>query len=259
VVADVRQTSAERVAAEIEQLGVRSLGIGCDVTRLADVEAVAAAAFALTGEVQILVNNAGVAVRPFRAIWDTTIPDYQFMINTNIWGLIHAIHTFVPRMRLQSGDKHIVNTGSMSAVWRVPGNAVYSMTKSAVDSLSTVMRDELEDDDFGVTILVPGLVNTTAAAETGALRNPAEQEIDKKVRPYSDYLEKQGKGIDVGAGRGRVHLIGAGKPSPAIEPECVGPMVIKAIKENRPYCFTHPAPVPAIMDKAQAMLEGYDP
>lgn len=259
VVADVRGDAATQVAREIRQLGVRALGMVCDVTKLESVEAVADAAFDLSGEVHILVNNAGVAVRPFRAIWDTTIPDYRYMIDTNIWGLVHGIHAFVPRMRLQTGDKHIVNTGSMSALWRVPGNAVYSMSKSAVDTFSTVMRDELEDYGFGVTILVPGLVNTAAARDSGSLRSKDEQDVDNTVRPYSDYLEEQGKGVDVGAGRGRVLLIGAGKPSGAIEPEQVGPMVMKAIKENRPYCFTHPAPVDAIMSKAQTLLEGYDP
>jgi hypothetical protein len=162
-------------------------------------------------------------------------------------------------MRSQAGDKHVVNNGSMSAVWIVPGAAVYSMTKAAVDSFSTVMRDELEEYGFGVTLLVPGLVNTAVARDSGSLRLQQEQDYDRTVKPYSDYLEETGKGVDVGAGRGRVHLIGAGKPAGPIEPDCVGPMVMKAIKLKRPYCMTHPAPVDAIMSKAQSLLEGYDP
>lgn len=259
VVADIREDAAARVAEELVASGVHSIGMKCDVAKLDDVEALADAAFAEFGEVHILINNAGVAVRPFRAIWDTSLADYQYMINTNIWGVVHGIHAFVPRMRLQPGEKHMVNTGSMGAVYRVPGNAVYSMTKNAVDSLTAVIREELDSCDFGVTLLLPGLVNTAAAKDSGKLRSQQEQSADSQVKPYSDYLEEQGKGVDVGAGRGRVLLMGAGNSTGAIEPETVGPMVVKAIKENRPYCMTHPAPIEGIMMRAQALLEGYNP
>lgn len=259
VIADIQQAAAQAVADEVVQRGCRSLAVQTNVTKLEELQTLADAAYAEFGTVDILVNNAGVAVRPFRAIWDTRYSDFEYMINTNVWGLIHGIHAFVPRMREQPGEKHMVNTSSMSALYKVPGMATYTMTKFAVDGMSEVIREELAADNFGVTVLYPGLVNTGAAKESGKLRPQADQMGDANVRPYHSYAEERGEklGSDVGAGRGIVQLIGAGETSRPIEPERVGPMVVKAIKANRPYCMTHPAPVGGIEARAAALLDGY--
>lgn len=261
VIADIQLPDAEAVVREAEGLNVRGLAIRCDASQLGDVEAVADAAYAAFGEVHILVNNAGVAVRPFRAIWDTSYADLQYMIGINVWGVTNGIHVFVPRMREQAGEKHMVNTSSMGALYKVPGNATYTMTKAAVCGMSEVIREELAPYDFGVTILYPGLINTAAAKDSGKLRSEADQNADSTVRPYSSYLAERGEGggKDVGAGRGVVQLIGAGETSRPLEPEFVGPMVVQAIRDNRAYCMTHPAPTEGIMMRADGLLDGYRP
>jgi NAD(P)-dependent dehydrogenase (short-subunit alcohol dehydrogenase family) len=259
VVADIRRDAADRVRDEVIERSRRAISVQTDVAQLQQVEALADKAFAEFGSVEILINNAGVAVRPFRAIWDMSYSDFQYMVGINIWGMIHGVHVFVPRMREQPGEKHMVNTSSNGALFKVPGNATYTMTKLAVEGLSEVIREELAPFEFGVTTLYPGLVATEAATECGKLRTDEEKAHDRAVKPYWQYAADRGevRGIDRGAGRGIIEHIGSGDSAYAIEPEVVGPMVVEAIRENRACCLTHIPPVPGIMARAEALLTGY--
>ncbi|MBB4640168.1 SDR family NAD(P)-dependent oxidoreductase [Rhizorhapis suberifaciens] len=260
-VADIELHNAEAVAAEIIAAGGRAIGVRTDVAKLADVEALADAAYQAFGDIHILVNNAGVAFRPFRAIWDTSHADFEWMVGVNIWGVIHGIEVFVPRMRAIPGEKHIVNTSSISTLLKVPGNATYTMTKFAVDGLSEIIREELEADNIGVTILYPGHILTNVS-KSGRLRSAEEQARDAELRSYVSYAEERGeapKGDPSSSAGGAVNLIGAGDVTRGIEPSEVGPMVVAAIKANRLYCMTHPAPREGIETRTNALLDGYIP
>ena len=145
----------------------------------------------------------------------------------------------------------------MGCLFTVPGNATYSMTKAAVESFSDVIREELRPYGYGVTTLFPGLINTEAAKMSGKLRAAEEQAADASVRPYHVYVEERGEVVpDVGAGRGRVAGIGAGDVTTPIEPDVIGPVVVRAIEANRPYCMTHAAP-PAIRLRADALQAAF--
>lgn len=261
VVADIVGDAADSVRNEILASGGRSIATRTDVTKLADVEALADATYAAFGSADILCNNAGVAVRPFRAIWDTSYADLDYMIGINIWGVMHGLHVFLPRMRAAPGAKHIVNTSSMGALYTVPGNATYSMTKLAIEGLSDAIREELRADDIGVTVLYPGLIATGAAQNSGRLRSQEEQAADARVKPYYRYAEERGEAVaqDVGAGRGPVTLIGGGETSRPLSPDVVGPMVVAAIRANRPVCMTHPAPIEGLRMRMDRLLDGYHP
>lgn len=259
VVSDVELENAQLVAAEIGEAGGRAIAVRTDVAKLSDVQALADAAYEAFGDVHILCNNAGVAFRPFRAIWDTSHADFEWMIGVNIWGVVHGIEVFVPRMRTTAGEKHIVNTSSISTLLKVPGNATYTMTKFAVDGLSEILREELEADNIGVTILYPGHILTNVS-KSSRLRSPEEQARDATLRSYVSYDEERGvtpKGTPSTSAGGAVNLIGAGEITRGIEPSEVGPMVLDAIRDNRLYCMTHPAPREAIEDRTAALLKGY--
>lgn len=260
VVADIEDGAARKVADEIAAQGGTAIAFQVDVSKLDDVKALAAAAYAQYGDVHILVNNAGVAFRPFRAIWDTSHDDFEWMIGVNIWGVIHGIEAFLPRMRETAGEKHICNTSSISTLYKVPGNATYTMTKFAVDGLSEVLREELAADGIGVTVIYPGHVKTNVS-QSGRLRSKEAQERDASLRSYVSYAQERGtvKGQPATSAGGAVNLIGAGDTVHGIEPEEVGPMVVDAIRANRPYCMTHPAPREGIETRYQALLDGYHP
>jgi NAD(P)-dependent dehydrogenase (short-subunit alcohol dehydrogenase family) len=261
VVSDIEEANARKVSDEVIALGARSIAVKTDVASLEQVQALANAAYAEFGDVDILCNNAGVAFRPFRAIWDTSYADFQWMLGVNIWGVIHGIHVFLPKMRAKAGTKHIVNTSSISTLFTVPGNATYTMTKCAIDGLSQVIREELTADNIGVTVLYPGHVKTNVS-NSARLRPEAEQAANRLVRSYDSYAEERGqapKGQAAGVAGGGVHLIGAGEIARPIEAEEVGPMVIDAIRHNRLYCMTHPAPREGIEARTSELLESYRP
>ncbi|MET4898518.1 SDR family NAD(P)-dependent oxidoreductase [Sphingomonadaceae bacterium jetA1] len=260
VIADIRKDDAEKVRDEVVAKGRKAIAIQTDVSRLDAMQALADAAFDAFGTIEILVNNAGVAVRPMRAIWDTSYADLQYMININIWGLLHGYHVFLPRMRAQTGEKHIVNTSSMASMLTIPGMAIYTMSKEATDGFSRVTAEELRADGFNTTILYPGQINTAAHTRSGELRSAEERAADAAVKPFASYAEERGEALIAGgAGRGPVRVLGGTHTSVAIEPELVGPMVVRAIRENRPVCMTHRPPEEGIRMIAEAQLDGYHP
>jgi NAD(P)-dependent dehydrogenase (short-subunit alcohol dehydrogenase family) len=239
VVTDIELDAAARVADKISAAGGRAVARQLDV---ADADAVKNAAdftYDTFGQVDILVNNAGVTMRPFRAVWDASLSDFHWMMGINYFGIVNGLHAFVPRMRADSGRKHIVNTSSMATLDEVPGHGMYTASKGAVDGISEVLRGEFEDqgDNIGVTILYPGQV-TTRIATSERLRDAADRSDARGVLPY----ERKRPVVAHNA---------------AIGPEPVGEMVIAAIEHNDPYCLTHPAPMETLRRRLAAWEAGY--
>ncbi|KAH6999308.1 hypothetical protein EDB80DRAFT_555794, partial [Ilyonectria destructans] len=160
LVADIDLEAAEVVAGEIEALGRRGIAMKVDVTRSDDVKAMADRAYSEFSNVTVLVNNAGVTMRPFRAIWDSSEADFKWMMEVNFFGVQNGVAAFVPRMLETPGRKHIVNTSSMATLIDPAGHGAYNAAKSAVDGLSNSLRNEVEEEDIGVTIVYPGRVDT---------------------------------------------------------------------------------------------------
>jgi NAD(P)-dependent dehydrogenase (short-subunit alcohol dehydrogenase family) len=159
VVADVEAGRAEEVAAELARAGVRSLGVACDVTERASVEALAERAWSAFGRVDVLCNNAGVGT--LAAVVDTPLRDAEWVFAVNVWGVIHGCQVFVPRFVAAGRPAHVLNTGSEHSVGiPFPGMGIYTATKHAVLALSDVLRRELESQGIGVSILCPGAVRT---------------------------------------------------------------------------------------------------
>ena len=252
VVSDIELQMAEQVRDEAIQLGRQAIAVRTDVASLAEVEALAETAYDRFGKVDILINNAGVTLRPFRAVWDTSYEDFQWVIGVNIWGVIHGVHVFVPRMRQQPGEKHIVNVSSMSTLAKVPGHSTYVLTKAAVNGFSDVIREELAADGFGVTILYPGYVKTRIATSE-RLRPEQERSDGRDVPSYDSYAKTAGNEPHAGP----VRIQDAGAMQIGIEANEVGPMVVRAIRENRPYCLTHPAPDVPMKAQYDELLSSY--
>jgi len=241
VVADIEAEVADAVAAEIAADGGAAIAVRTDVSDQPSVAGLADRAFGEFGRVDLLCNNAGVTMRPFRAVWDAGEADFRWMMEVNYFGVVNGLQAFVPRMRAQSGHKHIVNTSSMATLYETPGHAMYTASKAAVDGLSDVLRAEFVDqgDDFGVTVLYPGQV-TTRIATSERLRPEADRSEGRDVRPY------------VRRGPEQAHMR-------AIEPDDVGEMVAVAVERDLPYCLTHPAPAEGLHARTDAWIAGYLP
>ena len=129
-VADVDVAGAEKVAADVRAAGQRALAVATDVSKLASVEALAQRTWDELGACHVLCNNAGVIV--IGALESRSIADWEWVLGVNLWGVIHGVQAFVPRMLAQPGEKHIVNTGSTAGIMPTPGVGVYATSKYAV-------------------------------------------------------------------------------------------------------------------------------
>jgi NAD(P)-dependent dehydrogenase (short-subunit alcohol dehydrogenase family) len=185
VVADIQHETALAVAAEAMSCGVRAIAVKCDVSQRESVASLAERAFSEFGVVDILCNNAGVSWRPHRSILDATLEDFHFVLGINLWGVLHGLNAFLPRMRLQSGEKHIVNTASLAGLFPHEGHAPYSTSKGAVVNLSEVIARELAPHGFGVTILCPGAVETNLGINTVHLHGEVPQQEQRRFEPVA--------------------------------------------------------------------------
>ena len=165
VASDVNVEAARATAAS---LGGDAHAVACDVTKLEDVERLAAEVDRLFGGVDLVVNNAGVAVGG--DIGAVPMADWRWIVDVNLWGPIHGCHVFVPRLRRQ-GRGHVLNVASAAGLLAAPGMGPYNVTKSAVVALSETLYGELAGTGVGVSVLCPTFFQTNitkASRVTGA-------------------------------------------------------------------------------------------
>ncbi|GHG86280.1 SDR family NAD(P)-dependent oxidoreductase [Comamonas sp. JC664] len=160
LVSDVDTPSAEETALRVTQAGGEAHVVNCDVTDVAQVEALADTAIRVLGGVDLLVNNAGVVSAG--AVGALPLAEWKRVLDINLWGVIHGCHVFVPRMRLQ-GSGHILNIASSAGLVYVPDLAAYNVSKAGVVALSETMYVELKASGIGVTVACPSFFRTNIA------------------------------------------------------------------------------------------------
>ncbi|MNK07374.1 NADP-dependent 3-hydroxy acid dehydrogenase YdfG [compost metagenome] len=129
-----------------------------DITDRKALEAVLKDNLELWPQVDVLVNNAGLA-KGVEKIQDANLDDWETMIDTNIKGLLFMTRGILPFM-VKKNQGHIVNLGSVAGRWTYPGGGVYCATKFAVRALSEGLRMDLLGSNIRVTNIEPGMVNT---------------------------------------------------------------------------------------------------
>ena len=154
VVSDIDRAAAEETA---RLVGASAHAMACDVAKLADVEAVAREADRVLGGVDLVVNNAGVAVAG--RVGEVAIDDWQWIVGINMWGVIYGCHVFVPKLRAQKSG-HVINVASAAGLLSPPQMGPYNVTKAAVVALSETLHAELAQDGVGVTVLCPTFFRT---------------------------------------------------------------------------------------------------
>lgn len=176
---------ASVVLADIEALALTEAGaelgvpfVQVDVSSEASMRDLASAVLRTYGKVDLVFNNAGIG--PFGNIADLTMADWKWMIDVNLYGVIHGVHVFLPLLKANAAGGHIINTSSMSALDPVPGLGAYAVTKCGVSGLTEVLAAELQAEGSQVkaTLLIPGGVRTRIGqslrnrpANTGALQD----------------------------------------------------------------------------------------
>jgi NAD(P)-dependent dehydrogenase (short-subunit alcohol dehydrogenase family) len=160
VIGDIQQDALDATAAEIKGHGVPVVAVRTDVSKLADIAALADAAEAAFGPVHLVNNNAGVEGYLDGPIWEATARDWEWTVGVNFWSVVHGVRTFVPRMLAHGQEAHVVNTCSMTSV--VQAANMYGITKHAVIALSETLWNDLRKAgaNIGVTALCPGTIAT---------------------------------------------------------------------------------------------------
>jgi NAD(P)-dependent dehydrogenase (short-subunit alcohol dehydrogenase family) len=164
MLADRDTEGLERVASEVDALGRRAVCMSLDVRELSSLEQLLARTLSTFGRCDVMVNNAGVFHGA--ALLDTEPSQWQRVLDTNLWGVIHGCRVF-GRHFVEQGTGHLVNTASAAGLFPAPGMSAYSTSKFAVVGLSLQLRWELAASGVGVTVLCPGVVQTGIARAQG--------------------------------------------------------------------------------------------
>jgi NAD(P)-dependent dehydrogenase (short-subunit alcohol dehydrogenase family) len=132
----------------------------CDVSHELQVAAFADAAFDRWDQVDVLCNNAGVFVGG--VIWDRPMADFEFVLGANLWGILHGIRAFVPRMIAQGTEGHVVNTSSIAGLLGAPFEAPYAVSKFAAFAATECLANDLKatGSKIRASVLCPGMVAT---------------------------------------------------------------------------------------------------
>ena len=205
------------------------------MSRPEDVERLARETYEAFGAAHVLCNNAGVAV--IGAVHEHSLADWQWVINANLWGVIHGVRAFVPRMLAGGDEAHIVNTSSMAGLTTAPFMAVYDVTKHGVMALSESMYKEFlaTGAPIGVSVVCPGLITTNIM--TSSRNRPLDLAEAGKHGPMAEAF-----------GQALGERVAGGYP-----PSEVAEQVVQGIREGRFYI------VPAQPEvKAGAALRAQD-
>jgi NAD(P)-dependent dehydrogenase (short-subunit alcohol dehydrogenase family) len=225
VVADIDETAAVEAAAAVRARGGTAIAVCTDVTDLAQVQALADRVFGELGAVDVLCNNAGVAL--WGGLEMATHRDWQWALGVNLWGVIHGLEAFLPRMIASGRRGHVVNTASMAGLVATRGLGIYNTTKYAVVGLSETLVKDLAPHGIGVSVLCPMGVATRIRASD---RNRPVHLKNETGPPATDGMALDGA---------------------TLAPEAVAEMVLSAILANRLYVITHPEGLDSIRRRFQ--------
>jgi len=243
--ADVQRDALDVVVNELKRTGAVVISDVVDVAQSAQVQRFAEHAFSAFGNVNLLMNNAGVGGGGY--LWENTARDWQWVMGVNLMGVVHGVQHFVPRM-LESNQRgepgHVVNTASIAGWLAAPLMGVYNVSKHAVVALSETLYHDLQlaQSTIGVSVLCPAFVPTGIAHSHRS--RPAEllnaNEATASQRTAQAASEK---------------AVASGK----LTAEEIAQLTFDAVRENRFYVFTHPQILPSLRARFDAVLAGLAP
>jgi NAD(P)-dependent dehydrogenase (short-subunit alcohol dehydrogenase family) len=230
---DIRGDKLKAALEEVRPLGQgRAIAVEADVSKRDSLEAAAERIEREFGKIHLVCNNAGVVVRGtlMEKVDDAT---WNWLLGVNLYGVIHGIQVFVPRIRAHGEGGHIVNTASMAGLQvgdRQTG--AYAASKFAVVALSDALANDLKGTNIGVSVLTPAAVNTeiytSSAAHRGALGGP---------NPFAQTP------ADIAAG---------------LHPDEVGRRVLDGIRAGQFYLITHPETRSWFEKRHACIMAAYD-
>jgi len=236
VLADVEAAALARACDQLRAIGVDAHGVVCDVRDRHQVQSMADGAFDHLGRVDVLFNNAGVGVGG--PIVTMSHDDWRWVVDVNLWGPIHGVESFLPRMIEQRTPGHVVFTASFAGLVPNVGLGSYCVTKYGVVALAEVLAKEMRQHGIGVSVLCPMRVATNIATSE---RN---RQLDYGGPKVSPRIPDQDE--DNGELAGRVIPVGE-----------VAERVIEAIVTNALYIVTHEESRDPVRRRFQRIEQAY--
>ena len=236
--ADIEISALDHAVDALRAAGADVHGVQCDVSDAAAVNALADAAESEFGVVEVVCNNAGVTVTG--ATWESTLDDWRWVLDVNLWGVVHGVRTFVPRLIASGRSGHVINTGSLAGYLNNPGFGAYNATKHAVIALSETLAADLREagHPIGVTVVAPFFVDTRLAKSS---RNRPEQLGD--AAPVSPFMRQVWSAMSAS----RDHTQSAGEIADA---------TIDAVLDGRFAVFPLASSMDGVRARFEALLRG---
>jgi NAD(P)-dependent dehydrogenase (short-subunit alcohol dehydrogenase family) len=214
---DIRGDRLDAALAEVRTLGGKAVAVVTDVSDRASMRHAADETIKVFGELHVACNNAGVTIHG-RGVDQLTPQEWEWNVGVNFYGVVHGLEIYLPLIRRHGGEGHIVNTASIAG-FQIGGHrrsGSYGAMKFAVVALSESIAHDLKDTPIGVSVLAPAAVKTH-------IYTSGENRPERFGGPYGEPGNNAFQSeLDEG-----------------LEPDVVGDRVVRAIRHNEFYVFTH--------------------
>ena len=235
MLADINETALGDAVTSLRDDGVDVRGVVCDTRKLDDVVALADEAFRVFDAVHVVFNNAGIAYAG--SIAETSHDDWRFVIDVDLWGPIHGVEAFLPRLIAQQEDSHVVFTSSFAGLIPNVGLGPYCVAKYGVVALAETLSREVRPNGIGVSVLCPMIVDTDLMANSGRVRS-SEYGPASSAEPPQD--------------------LPSAATDPEVRAEDVARLTADAILANRLYIVPHQAARPSIQRRFERIDRAFD-
>jgi NAD(P)-dependent dehydrogenase (short-subunit alcohol dehydrogenase family) len=237
--ADVEDAAMAATRDLIIEAGTPKDAVTTRVTDVGDEEAVGALAdhvYETFGAAHVLCNNAGVFTGG--QMWSRPAKDFEWVLRVNLWGILHGVRAFVPRMIEQDAEGHVVNTCSAAGLFAAPFSGPYTVAKFAAYAATETLAHEFVINGLKLraSALCPGGV-TTRIHESGRNRPQALETEGTEDQEFIDQVI-------------------ADTVTHGIPPEKVAEAVVDAVLTERFLILTHDSYAPGLRERADALIAG---
>jgi NAD(P)-dependent dehydrogenase (short-subunit alcohol dehydrogenase family) len=247
VLTDVQQDALDAAIQELSATGVKVAALRGDVSRAADVQALADMCMERFGAPHIVINNAGVAHGGL--IWEHTQRDWEWVLGVNLFGVVHGLRVFTPLMLAAarqdpSWQGHMVNVASMAGLLNSPNMGAYNVSKHAVVSLSETLYQDLAlvTDQVHASVLCPYFV-------------PTGIHLSHRNRPKDLRSEGKPTASQMIAQAMSTKAVTSGKVTAADTAQ----LVFDAIEAGQFYIYTHPKALGMVQTRLEDVVQGRNP
>ncbi|AVK64126.1 short-chain dehydrogenase [Lactobacillus sp. CBA3606] len=236
---DIDEPALKTTYQAVTDAGATAIMIGADVTKEAAVNAAVDQTMAKFGQIDLLVNNAGIAL-PGR-IWELPTRDWEWIMHINLMSQVYAMKRIIPIMLKQKTHADILNVASIAGLVDTPGMPSYHASKFASVGMTEATAYDLQriKADIDMHVMCPGFVQT----DLYHTENHRPDQYRDDTDPYYQseaYLKGQ---------QFAKYVITSGKPI-----DTIAATVFKALEDNRFYILTHPEFNPLIADRVDRII-----